>query len=189
LLEEFGATRLRDPLRAAAEEVSGRMSLRAVRTLAACLALGLGLLAAPCGAEGAAACEDAACAALGQELAAGDGGLELRQLRAEKQSLALASREELDAKLADIERRGAELGRAREEVEAEISRLESKKWETSADSDQPQNQAGHGLCVDIVCGFGSHCCMGNSAGSPYGICCAPSGKCVHSVTGLVLCIH
>jgi len=184
LLEEFGATRLRDPLRAAAEEVSGRMSLRAVRTLAACLALGLGLLAAPCGAEGAAACEDAACAALGQELAAGDGGLELRQLRAEKQSLALASREELDAKLADIERRGAELGRAREEVEAEISRLESKKYETSADSEWSVQ------CGDTFCAVGSPCCWGqHSTGHVYSICCAPGAACVNNHHGHALCLH
>jgi len=158
--------------------------MRAARTLAACLAMGLGLLAAPCGAEGGAACDDAACAALGQELAAGDGGLELRQLRAEKQSLALASREELGAKLADIEKQEAALGRAREEVQAEISRLESKKYETSADSDEGPLQCGDMYCSGDI---GSHCCWGKFSGDPYSICCGRTGVCTIGATGLALC--
>ena len=170
------------------------MSMRAARALAACLALGLGLLVAPCGADGAAcdadgaACDDAAglelvMTALGQELAA--DGLELRQLRAEKQSAPPASREALGATLDDIGRQEVALGRAREEVQAQISRLESKKYETSAESD-----VGGLQCGDVYCSGerGSHCCWGKASGDPYAICCGGSGLCKTGVTGLAMCL-
>mmetsp|Transcript_42033 Transcript_42033/g.111052 ORF Transcript_42033/g.111052 Transcript_42033/m.111052 type:complete len:162 (-) Transcript_42033:19-504(-) len=159
------------------------MSARAALVLAACLAL------AALGDDAAAPCADAvACAALRKELAADDGGLELRQLRAERQPKLQAGIQDLEARLVNISSRILTLEGAREEVEAAISRKESVKYETTAGSDP-----GSLKCGDIYCAgnIGSHCCWGNlppELGSgPYSICCGSTGRCSTGPLGYALC--
>eukprot|EP00930_Biecheleria_cincta_P076157 TRINITY_DN6336_c0_g1_i3.p1 TRINITY_DN6336_c0_g1~~TRINITY_DN6336_c0_g1_i3.p1 ORF type:complete len:135 (+),score=28.74 TRINITY_DN6336_c0_g1_i3:77-481(+) len=108
---------------------------------------------------------DAACI---EALSAEDQGLEFRQLRARVEKEASTYTE-------------MELSQARDRAEnelAEISAMESKKYEVSED-----DESGYYCGAGISCARGSGCCKGSTT-----ICCAPGLHCTHGVNHMALCL-